>query len=277
MLTGCVAAAILPNVRREFAVIVFFSLALAGVGLRDDIRHVPIRLRFLTQFLALGGALYALGVFQYLHPFLALLVLIGGVWWVNLFNFMDGIDGIAGVEGVFMLAAATALGAWHTPSLVSSAEWLWMLAIAAAVIAFLQFNWPPATIFMGDVGSTWLAYLIFVFAVVSVRDRWMGAPAWLILGGVFIVDSTTTLFTRMARRVRWFEAHRSHAYQRLAWRLNAHKPVTLLTVAINLFWLGPCAWAAQVWPEWGWAYVALAYVPLAGIAVRLGSGTSDRV
>jgi Fuc2NAc and GlcNAc transferase len=152
-----------------------------------------------------------------------------------------------------------------------------MIAIAAAVAAFLQFNWPPASIFMGDVGSTWLAYVIFFVAVLSVREGWLGVPAWLILGGVFIVDSTTTLFRRMMKRVRWFEAHRSHAYQRLALHLNAHRPVTLLAVAVNLLWLAPCAWAAQVWPEWGWAYVALAYVPVAGVAIALGAGTSDRV
>ena len=169
-----------------------------------------------------------------------------------------------------MLLVAALLAAWGRPQVMASAEWIWMIAIAAAVAAFLQFNWAPASIFMGDVGSTWLAYVIFFVAVISVREGWLGVPAWLIFGGVFIVDSTTTLLRRMMRRARWFEAHRSHAYQRLALRLNAHRPVTLLAVAVNLLWLAPCAWAAQVWPEWGWAYVALAYVPLAGVASRSG-------
>ena len=275
VLTGCLVAAILPNVRRELALIVFFSLALAGVGLRDDIRHVPVRLRFLTQFLALGGALYVLGVFGSLPPLLAVLVLIAGVWWVNLFNFMDGIDGIAGGQALFMLAAAAALGVWQRPSFVSSAEWLWMLAIAAAVIAFLQFNWPPAAIFMGDVGSTWLAYVIFVFAVLSVRDGWLVIPAWLILGGIFIADSTTTLFRRMIRRARWLEAHRSHAYQHLATHWSSHRRVTLAAAAINLCWLAPLAYVTLIWPAVRWAVAVIALVPLIAGALALGAGHAD--
>jgi Fuc2NAc and GlcNAc transferase len=264
----------LPNLRAELGAAVLFSLAIAAVGLRDDIRHVPVGLRFLTQFVALGGSLYVLGVFEHVHLAAAVLILLAGVWWVNLFNFMDGIDGIAGGEALFMLAAAAALGAWYSPRVVSSGEWLWMLAIAAAVIAFLQFNWPPAAIFMGDVGSTWLAYVIFVFAVVSVRDGWLAIPAWLILGGLFIADSTTTLLRRMLRRANWMEAHRSHAYQHLAAGWNSHRRVTLSAAAVDLCWLAPLAYVSLRWSDARWVAVLAAYAPLAAAALALGAGQS---
>jgi Fuc2NAc and GlcNAc transferase len=275
VLAGCFAAAVMPDQRTELVVVLLLSLAIAGVGLRDDIRHVPVRIRFLTQFLATGGALFALGVFQHSHPLVALLALIAGVWWINLFNFMDGIDGIAGTQALFMLIAAAALSAWHRPSLVSSGEWMWMLAIAAAVIAFLQFNWPPATIFMGDVGSTWLAYVLFVIAMMSVRDGWLAIPTWLILGGLFIADSTTTLFRRMLRRTRWFEAHRSHAYQRLALRWISHRRVTLGAAAINVCWLAPLAYASLRWADLRWVITVVALLPLVAGALSLGAGRSD--
>jgi Fuc2NAc and GlcNAc transferase len=277
VLASSLAALVLPIQGGELWIVLMLSLVLAGVGLVDDARHVSRRIRFAAQFLTIGGGLIAVGILPSAHPWIGLILLLGGVWWVNLFNFMDGIDGIAATQAIFMLLAAAALGGVEQPQIVSSAAWIWMIGIASALTAFLLFNWPPASIFMGDVGSTWLAYVVFFVAVISVRDGWLGVPAWLILGGVFIVDSTTTLFTRMARRVRWFEAHRSHAYQRLARRLNAHKPVTLLATAINLLWLAPCAWAAQAWPDSGWMLLAIAYVPLVMCVYALRAGRADDV
>ena len=275
VLAGALTAIVLPVHDSEIWVMLALSLVLAGVGLMDDARHVAVRSRIATQILALAGGLAAVGAFHGPHPWIGVILLLGGVWWVNLFNFMDGIDGIAATQAIFMLLAAAALAAWEQPRVMTSDAWILMIAIAAAVAAFLLFNWPPASIFMGDVGSTWIAYVIFFFAVISVRDGWMGAPAWLILGGVFTVDSTTTLLRRMVRRVRLSEAHRSHAYQRLARRLNEHKPVTLLAVAINLLWLAPCAWAAQTWPDRGWFWLTIAYLPLVAGANALGAGRPD--
>jgi Fuc2NAc and GlcNAc transferase len=275
VLAGCLSAAVMPDQRTELVVVLLLSLAIAGVGLRDDIRHVPVHIRFLTQFLVSGGALFALGVFQHSHPLVVLLALMAGVWWINLFNFMDGIDGIAGMQAVFMLVAAAALAAWQQPHVTSGPEWIWMIAIAAAVVAFLQFNWPPATIFMGDVGSTWLAYVMFVFAVMSVRDGWLAIPTWLILGGLFIADSTTTLLRRLLRRTRWFEAHRSHAYQRLAMRWRSHRRVTLVAAAVNVCWLAPLAYASLRWADLRWPITVVALLPLVAGALSLGAGRSD--
>lgn len=275
MLASVVAAVVLPIQSSELKVILALSLVVAGVGLIDDARHVAAGRRFATQVFAVAGGLAAAGIFQGPHLWIGVIVLLGAIWWVNLFNFMDGIDGIAATQAIFMFLAAVALAAWKQHDVSATANWLWMIAIAAAVAAFLLFNWPPASIFMGDVGSTWLAYVLVFMAVISVRDGWLTAPVWLILGGGFVADSTTTLIRRVIARARWFEAHRSHAYQRLAVRWGAHKPVTLLAIAINVLWLAPLAYAAQATPEWGWAYVGIAYAPLIAGAYASGAGITE--
>ena len=268
-------APFLPVSDGNFWAVILLSLVIAAVGLRDDIRPVAASIRFAVQVLVTAGALAAIGLSAHAHPLLAALSLLGALWWINLFNFMDGIDGIAGMQAVFMLLGAAALSAWQRPDTMAASEWMLMIAIAAAVAAFLQFNWPPATIFMGDVGSTWLAYMIFLIASISIRDAWMPLSAWLILGAFFIADSTVTLLRRVVRRARWFQAHRSHAYQRLAVRVKAHRPVTLFGLGINLLWLAPMACGSLLWPQWRWAIVALAYIPLIAGALALGAGTSE--
>jgi Fuc2NAc and GlcNAc transferase len=206
---------------------------------------------------------------------LAGLLLFAGVWWINLFNFMDGIDGIAASQAVFMLVAAAVLGVWFHPGVADVSGWLWMLAVAAATLGFLRFNWPPARIFMGDVGSTYLAFMIFALALLSVREGWLTYPVWLVLGAVFVSDASVTLLRRMLAGERWFEAHRSHAYQRLSRRWGSHRRVTLLSISFNLLLLAPLAWTCLAWPRWAWVCVVLTYTPLAAAMLALGAGKQD--
>ncbi len=274
------------------------ALSLAMVGLLDDIRHLPARLRFVVHVAVCGGLLAVLGNM----PEIALtppplrgtgilegegliiagwvlsgLLLLIGVWWINLFNFMDGIDGIAGSQAVFMLLSGAALAAWAHPGAMASPVWMLMLCVAAATVGFLRLNWPPARIFMGDVGSTWLAFMIFALALVSVQAGWLNYAAWLVLAAVFATDATVTLLTRMTRGEHWHEAHRSHAYQRLSRRWHGdrkagHRSVTLLVAGINLLWLAPLAWACLLWPQWAIAWMAAAYTPLIVGTFFLGAG-----
>ena len=121
------------------------------------------------------------------------LLLLAGVWWINLFNFMDGIDGIAGARAVFMLLGGAVLSAWVNADVMSSPVWMLMLCVVAATVGFLLLNWPPAKIFMGDVGSTWLAFMIFALALLSVQAGWLSYATWLVLAAVFVTDATVTL------------------------------------------------------------------------------------
>jgi Fuc2NAc and GlcNAc transferase len=175
---GIVVAGILADIALllfsgwTFGWVVFgLSALLATVGLFDDIQHLPARVRFGVQVAVCAGLLFALGdlpsisfrvglEFELGGWVLSGLLLLAGVWWINLFNFMDGIDGIAGAQAVFMLLGGAALAAWANANVISSPVWMLMLCVAAATVGFLLLNWPPAKIFMGDVGSTWLAFMV---------------------------------------------------------------------------------------------------------------------
>src|SRR5690348_7205960 len=200
------------------------GLLLASVGLADDYISLPVGFRFLVHVAAAIWALAWLGkpfcgLAADLHVWVRALVylacLLAIVWVINLYNFMDGIDGIAGSEGVFVCWA----GAW----LLGVSAGFGSLAAAGVIVGassmgFLVWNWPPAKIFMGDVGSGYLGYMIAVIAVSSIRDNALSGWTWLVLGGAFVVDATATLLRRLGRRDPVFSAHRTHAYQRLARR-----------------------------------------------------------
>jgi Fuc2NAc and GlcNAc transferase len=133
---------------------------------------------------------------------------------------------------------------------------------------------------MGDGGSTWLAFMIFALALLSIQAAWLSYATWLILAALFVTDGTVTLLTRIARGERWYEAHRSHVYQKLAPTPGEHKRVTCLACGINMGWLAPLAGACTLWPQgvWGcgaWGWVALAYTPLVVGAWMLGAGRTE--
>ena len=133
---------------------------------------------------------------------------------------------------------------------------------------------------MGDAGSTWLAFMVFVLALLSVQAGWLSYPCWLVLAAVFVTDATMTLVTRMLRGERWHEAHRSHAYQRLSrkWpldRKSGHRSVTLLVIGVNMLWLFPLAAATLALPLYNWIWITLAYAPLILCTWRLGAGKPD--
>ena len=253
------------------------ALLVAGIGFIDDRHGVPARIRFAVHsaavMLLLGstsslGPLHVPGaegnpVAQSIIAFVAL------VWLLNLFNFMDGIDGIAGVEAAAVslgLAACLHIGGGADPVLRLC------LVVAATTLGFLAWNWPPARIFMGDVGSGFLGFMLGALAVLA--DRSSTVTLWVpaILLAVFVVDATTTLLRRMWQRQRWYEAHRSHAYQILSRRFRGHLPVTLGVLLVNIFWLLPFAVVATLRPEAGAILALVAYAPLLALTLWAGAG-----
>jgi Fuc2NAc and GlcNAc transferase len=185
---------------------------------------------------------------------------------------MDGIDGIAGSEA-FFVAAAGALLHHHTGG---SLEMTLVAAVfAAACLGFLAWNWPPAKIFMGDVGSGYMGYGIAVMAMLAARESAVALLVWVILGGLFFIDATVTLVRRVLRRESFHEAHRSHAYQWLSRRWRSHRSVTLTAIGVNLTWLLPWALFAGSHPAYaGWITLA-ALVPLIGAAIFIGAGRPE--
>lgn len=234
----------------------------AGVGWIDDYRHVPAGIRALFHFLAACWSVFWLGGLPDLTVGVAVvplgaggavLAIVGIVWLINLYNFMDGIDGIAGGEAVSVGLLSGGL------LLMSGAVGLAMvsLLIAAASAGFLMWNWAPAKIFMGDVGSGLLGFLFGVLAISSENTGSLSLMVWILLLAVFVVDATLTLVRRVAHGEQWYAAHNSHAYQRLVLSGLSHPRVSGSVIGINLA-LG------------GLAVIAVKYSALAPLLTVLG-------
>lgn len=284
LLGGVGLAAISPAGSAGFtALLLFTSLLVAGIGLWDDLRQLSAKQRILVHLLAAVLLVWGLGREGLCGPVsgqLWLLRLLGGlllvlavVWALNLFNFMDGIDGLAGGEAVFVAVGGALLLSLGGGSL----EMVLLLLLAAACLGFLVWNWPPARIFMGDVGSGFLGFVLAALALRTAifRDD-LPLAAWLILPGVFLADATITLLRRMARGERWYNAHRSHAYQHAAVRYGRHRPVTMAAMAINLFWLLPLSVLCVILPGFDVSLTILAYLPLLGLVVKFNAGGENR-
>jgi Fuc2NAc and GlcNAc transferase len=253
------------------------GLAIATVGFLDDRFRLALWPRLFVHFLAAAWAVWCLNAMQpaplgssgvlwdWVRRFAAFAAL---VWFTNLFNFMDGIDGLAGMEAVCVSGLSAVL--LLRDGLPGVAQLSLMLT--AASLGFLVWNWPPAKIFLGDVGSGFLGFTLGTLALFSSSSSPKLIWPWLILLAAFIVDATLTLLCRMSSRARWYEAHRSHAYQHATQALGSHAKVALAVAAINIGWLFPLAWAALRYPGDAPIFTAVAIIPLIYIALRFEAG-----
>jgi len=253
------------------------GLFIAVAGWFDDHFGLTAWLRLLIHFAAAAWALWKLNGMGPLHLGWItwnwgwggqLVALVGLVWMTNLYNFMDGIDGIAGTEAVCASGLGGLLLAWVDLGGLAAGA----LALTGASAGFLAWNWPPAKVFMGDVGSGFLGFVLGVLAISSAKERpWLLWP-WIILLSVFIFDATVTLLRRALSGARWYEAHCSHAYQRAAQRWGSHAKVTLTVAAINVAWLFPLSLGACLWPAFGPVFAVVSLAPLVYLALRYGAG-----
>jgi UDP-N-acetylmuramyl pentapeptide phosphotransferase/UDP-N-acetylglucosamine-1-phosphate transferase len=189
----------------------------AGLGALswiDDRRQLPVAIRLGAQALVVALCLAALPsdarVMQ-VGPLILERILLGlaWLWFINLFNFMDGIDGLAGSETI-----AVALGYLALLTYAGLADPFWRLAlvIAASAAGYLFWNWHPARVFMGDAGSIPLGFLVgWLMLDLALRGQW---AAGLILPLYFVADATFTLLARAYRGEKLWQAHRQHFYQR---------------------------------------------------------------
>ena len=185
------------------------ALALAAVSFIDDVAGLPTLARLAAHVAAAVAVLvYQIG---YSEPVLFAGIVLAIAWYTNLYNFMDGSDGLAGGMALF------GFGAYAIAALLSGADGYAALcaSLAAAAAGFLVFNFPPARIFMGDVGSVPIGFLAGALGVVGwSRGYW---PIWfpLLVFAPFVCDATLTLLRRVLRRERVWQAHKEHYYQRL--------------------------------------------------------------
>lgn len=258
------------------------GLAVAGIGFIDDRKSAPVSIRMLVHGGAAVWGIYCMGGvgpvqvaegiidMGWLGDLLGVFAI---MWVLNLFNFMDGIDGIAASEAVFIAVT----GAWlQWVFSASGAVPVASLILGAAALGFLLWNWPPAKIFMGDVGSGYLGYVVALLAVAAARDNPVALFVWLALGGSFFCDATVTLGRRLLRGARASEAHRTHAYQWQARKWRSHKRVTVSLTALNVIWLLPCALVMTYRPDWALPMLGIALVPIALLVGVLGAGRPER-
>ena len=253
---------------------------IAVIGFMDDHGHIAARWRLLGHFAAASWGLFWLGGLPvvtvlgfdfdlvWVGDILAVFYL---VWMLNLYNFMDGIDGIASVEAICVCLGICLL---YWISDVPDLIWL-PLFLAASVIGFLWWNFPPARIFMGDAGS---GFLGGVLGLLSLHAAWTKPQmlwAWVILLGVFIVDATFTLLRRLFRGDKVYEAHRSHAYQFASRKMGSHMAVTLAVGMINICWLLPVALLVSKFELDGLVGVVVAYAPLVFLALKYRAGEPE--
>jgi UDP-N-acetylmuramyl pentapeptide phosphotransferase/UDP-N-acetylglucosamine-1-phosphate transferase len=208
-------------------------------GLSPGVRLVAQGIAVTIGFLALPEGQSGLGAWS--GPALYFVATgIVWVWWINLFNFMDGIDGLAASEaaaicGGLLLFAVVGDGTDPAAALLAA-------GILGAAVGFLAWNWSPARIFLGDVGSVPLGYLLgFLLIDVAVRGRWRIA---LILPLYFLADATITVLYRLLRGERVWEPHRQHFYQRAVRNGLGHAAVVKRVIAADLLLIW-CGWAAE--------------------------------
>jgi Fuc2NAc and GlcNAc transferase len=216
---------------------------LAFLGWLDDKTNLSAAPKFAHQLFATTAMLVGLYFFYPSVTDLGYLILpvalIGFLWLINLFNFMDGIDGIASVQAITSsIGLIVVFGPQNLPLGIYPA----LIFLICANLGFLFFNWPPASIFMGDVGSATLGGVMGVMMYLHFSFSAAAIIPWMIMLMPFLMDATVTLLRRWSRSERISQAHRSHAYQRASRYFHSHKIVTVGYACYTLIICMPLAW-----------------------------------
>ncbi len=249
------------------------TLGLALIGLGDDLWSWSATWRFLWQWAVCAA--WAIGTLDpalnWQSILVTVMIIVLMVWVVNLYNFMDGSDGLAATQAIGAGAIGGGLALWLGRADLAIIP----LLVAGSSTGFLCWNWSPAKIFLGDVGSYFLGGQFAVLGVTTARDAqltWL----WPILLAPFVVDATLTLIRRVLQRERWHTAHRTHAYQLLVQAGWSHARLALGLAMILLLICLPFAIIAVCHPSLARYCVLFAYVLLATMWARIVFRPNER-
>lgn len=207
------------------------GILLAIVSLIDDLVGLKPLIRLIIHFITAVFTFIFLGALRPLiipsieinYPFLIYpFAVIGMVWFINLFNFMDGVDGFASIEAITISLVLY----YYSGNIIN-------LLLIACIAGFLFWNWPKAKIFMGDVGSTQLGFILIVLGIHFHNTYHFSILNWIMLASPFWFDATLTLYRRWRNHEILSQAHRKHAYQRIVQAGFSHLKVDLGLIIIN--------------------------------------------
>jgi len=192
---------------------------LASVSFFDDLLNLSSKFRFLIHFclaaiivMFINPNVVDLGWFSLSNKYMLFsFTVLTVVWAINHFNFMDGLDGFCAIQAIFLFTAY-AIFFNITDGIVYQE---FCLVLISCLMGFLIFNFPPAKVFMGDVGSATLGFITISLALLAQNLYDIPLLYWFILNSIFLVDSSLTLIRRVAQGEKWYEPHKTHAYQRL--------------------------------------------------------------
>jgi UDP-N-acetylmuramyl pentapeptide phosphotransferase/UDP-N-acetylglucosamine-1-phosphate transferase len=219
------------------------TFALASISFLDDLKSMPARVRFAVQTMVAAGFLFGLqwksppiSTFPIPGVFLFAFLIVILVGYTNAFNFMDGINGIAGGQA-FITGFGTAMIALRlNPSAETMTIALCALLVSGAALGFLPHNFPRASVFMGDVGSVPLGFLLAALAITTAAARgwWLLVP-FALLHANFLLDTSITLARRALRGEKIYTPHKEHFYQRFVRAGQSHTWVTTAEMLLQLF------------------------------------------
>lgn len=247
--------------------LVLALLMLASVSLLDDIISLSPLARLSVQIAAVLVALPSLGGTHFFGGFLppwaeGTIVVLGWLWFINLFNFMDGIDGLAACEMIsigFGLLIICVIMNYFPQELPTYA-----LIVGATGAGFIWWNWYPAKIFMGDVGSVPVGFLLGYLLILACA-KGFGFAAF-ILPAYYLADSSITLLKRTRQGKKIWQAHSEHYYQQAVRSGKSHDVVVRHVFGINML-LVLLAVYAQLTPEIAWLNLVTAYVIVTALLI----------
>jgi len=256
----------------------FFMLGVGGVtasllGFKDDISNIKASNKLIIQLILSSWVIFCLYLDNLLYlnwlPIFILIpvLLFVMVWFVNAYNFIDGVDGMA-ASGAIFLSLTLALVLFLTDKSVELIPVFILIAILVG--GFISFNWPPASIFMGDAGSVFLGYTFGSLMLYTTLNGDITVWVWITVFGYFFADTMVTQIVRVILVEKWYLPHRSHAYQNLARITASHSKVTSGVVLYNILWVLPLTLLSVFRPENEVIIAILANLPALIIAYKYG-------
>ena len=259
---------------KELLLILGFGGGVATLfGFIDDLYNIRATRKLLIQIFLSIWVLYCLehgsllNIFGLSGMITIPLFMLFIVWMINAYNFMDGIDGMAASGALYITGTLTFIMLITNGSLDLA---ILFILLMASLGAFMLFNWPPASIFMGDSGSIFLGYIFCSFILITLIRNEISVWTWLVIFGYFFSDTTVTQIARVILVKKYYKAHRSHAYQNLARIMSSHLKVTGGVTVYHIIWLLPLSLWTVLQPDMEIVAAFFAIIPGFAVAYKYG-------